>query len=166
MLDVYVTRDQSRVFVIDFNPFAPRTDPLLFSYPELHDLFLSASSASAPPSLETLTSPTPVSSTPAPPVSARGPDEPPPPPAAALVPELRVVTPSSNPAAQSAVPRYAHNRYPKDVVDMSEGQSVAEFAKEWMTRVGEAAGLAPGQGVEGGSDAAASKKKEKERVGR
>ncbi|GAA5984114.1 hypothetical protein JCM10908_006056 [Rhodotorula pacifica] len=138
ILDVYITRDRSRVFVIDFNPFAARTDPLLFSYPELHDLFLSS-----------LPAPTSASST------ATEPHR----------PELRVVTPSSNPASQSAVPRYAHNRYPKDVVDMSEGQSIAEFAKEWMSKVGEAAGFGEG-GLAADGQSEDTEAGEKERVGR
>lgn len=122
VLDVYVTRDRSRVFVIDFNPFSPRTDPLLFSYPELHELFLAASSSSSsfdPPSSAPTSQP------------ARPP----------ALPTIRVVSPTMDPSAGSAVPRYAHNRYPKDVVDMSEGQSIAEFAKEWMSKVGDAAGF-------------------------
>ncbi|POY75119.1 hypothetical protein BMF94_1749 [Rhodotorula taiwanensis] len=125
VLDVYVTRDRSRVFVIDFNPFSPRTDPLLFSYPELHELFLAASTPSSsfdPPS------PAPTSQ------PARSP----------ALPTIRVVSPTMDPSAGSAVPRYAHNRYPKDVVDMSEGQSIAEFAKEWMSKVGDAAGFGEG----------------------
>ncbi|KWU47261.1 D123-domain-containing protein, partial [Rhodotorula sp. JG-1b] len=109
VLDVYITRDQSRVFVIDFNPYGPRTDPLLFSYPELHHLFLLASAPSSASSTDATSTTT----------------------TETAQPELRVVTPAINPAAQSAVPRYAHNRYPKDVVDMSEGQSIAEFAKQW-----------------------------------
>jgi hypothetical protein len=34
----------SRGHIIDFNPYAPRTDPLLFSYEELHDLYLAGES--------------------------------------------------------------------------------------------------------------------------
>ncbi|KAJ6508862.1 D123-domain-containing protein [Mycena sanguinolenta] len=33
--DLLLTRDLSRGHIIDFNPYAPRTDPLLFSYDEL-----------------------------------------------------------------------------------------------------------------------------------
>ncbi|TNY18550.1 D123-domain-containing protein [Rhodotorula diobovata] len=114
VLDVYLTRDASRVFVVDLNPFAPRTDPLLFSYEALLSLSLSQS---APPS----SSPSSPSS------SSPG----------ATLPELRLITSESQGA--STLPRYSHNRYPKDVVDLSEGQSVAEFAREWAGRVAEAA---------------------------
>jgi hypothetical protein len=33
--DILLTRDLSRGHLIDFNPYAPRTDPLLFTYEEL-----------------------------------------------------------------------------------------------------------------------------------
>ena len=35
MFDILLTRDLSRFHVVDFNPYAPRTDPLLFTYDEL-----------------------------------------------------------------------------------------------------------------------------------
>lgn len=35
VFDVLMTRDLSRGHVLDFNPYAPRTDPLLFTYGEL-----------------------------------------------------------------------------------------------------------------------------------
>jgi hypothetical protein len=43
-LDVLLTRDLSRFHILDFNPYAPRTDALLFTYDELATL----SSALAP----------------------------------------------------------------------------------------------------------------------
>lgn len=36
--DLLLTRDLSRGHIIDFNPYAPKTDPLLFSYDELLEL--------------------------------------------------------------------------------------------------------------------------------
>jgi hypothetical protein len=36
--DILLTRDLSRAHVLDFNPYAARTDPLLFTYDELHAL--------------------------------------------------------------------------------------------------------------------------------
>ncbi|KAG9315670.1 putative cytoplasmic protein [Chiua virens] len=38
IFDLLLTRDLSRAYVLDFNPYAPRTDPLLFAYEDLHDL--------------------------------------------------------------------------------------------------------------------------------
>ncbi|BGP25057.1 hypothetical protein JCM10295v2_003977 [Rhodotorula toruloides] len=96
IFDLYLTRDSSRLFLIDLNPFSPRTDTLLFPPSSL--LTLHQSSPLAPP-------------------------------------ELRVVESEKG----QGMPRYAHNRYPRDVVELSEGQSVAEFAREWAGRVAEAA---------------------------
>ena len=36
--DLLLTRDLSRAHIVDFNPYAPRTDALLFTYEELHAL--------------------------------------------------------------------------------------------------------------------------------
>jgi hypothetical protein len=52
-LDVLLTRNLSRFHILDFNPYAPRTDALLFTYDELATL--SASAASAPTSTPTPT---------------------------------------------------------------------------------------------------------------
>jgi hypothetical protein len=49
---VLLTRDLTRFHIIDFNPYAPRTDALLFTYDELATLFVAAT--------------TPLSSSPAP----------------------------------------------------------------------------------------------------
>ncbi|KDQ62388.1 hypothetical protein JAAARDRAFT_458771 [Jaapia argillacea MUCL 33604] len=38
VFDVLLTRDLSNAHILDFNPFAPRTDPLLFTYEELLSL--------------------------------------------------------------------------------------------------------------------------------
>ncbi|KAI0247143.1 cytoplasmic protein [Lactifluus subvellereus] len=47
-LDVLLTRDLSRFHILDFNPYAPRTDALLFTYDELATLSASATSAATP----------------------------------------------------------------------------------------------------------------------
>jgi hypothetical protein len=50
---VLFTRDLTRFHIIDFNPYAPRTDALLFTYEELASLFDAAAttpmSSSSPP---------------------------------------------------------------------------------------------------------------------
>ncbi|KAI9443105.1 cytoplasmic protein [Lactarius indigo] len=45
--DVLLTRDLTRFHIIDFNPYAPRTDALLFTYAEL--AVLSSAAATTPP---------------------------------------------------------------------------------------------------------------------
>lgn len=37
-VDLLLTRDLARAHVVDFNPYAPRTDSLLFTYSELLNL--------------------------------------------------------------------------------------------------------------------------------
>ncbi|CAL1695946.1 unnamed protein product [Somion occarium] len=44
--DFLLTRDLSRGHILDFGPYAPRTDPLLFTYDELFDLAKQATSDS------------------------------------------------------------------------------------------------------------------------
>ncbi|TFK40581.1 D123-domain-containing protein, partial [Crucibulum laeve] len=39
--DFLLTRDLSRGHILDFNPYSPKTDPLLFTYEELRDLLTS-----------------------------------------------------------------------------------------------------------------------------
>ena len=48
-LDVLLTRDLTRFHIIDFNPYAPRTDSLLFTYEELATLFAAATTTSSLP---------------------------------------------------------------------------------------------------------------------
>jgi len=45
--DVLLTRDLMRFHIIDFNPYAPRTDALLFTYDELAALFAAATASSS-----------------------------------------------------------------------------------------------------------------------
>lgn len=58
VFDFLLTRDLSRGHIIDFNPYAPRTDPLLFSYEDLHDLLLARGDDYSPqPELRVVDSP-------------------------------------------------------------------------------------------------------------
>lgn len=51
--DILLTRDLARMHILDFNPYAPRTDSLLFTYEDLH-LPLSAPSTGARPQLRVI----------------------------------------------------------------------------------------------------------------
>lgn len=131
-MDVYLTRDQSRTFIIDFNPFSPSTDPLLFSYPELSSLLSSNASSSTTTTIR--------------------------------IPILRVV---ESETSAGTLPRFSHNRYPKDVVELSEGQSVAEFAKVWGEKLKDAAvGGNEGHGESKGTEEGRRRDKGEEIVGR
>ncbi|GAA5999825.1 hypothetical protein JCM10207_005928 [Rhodosporidiobolus poonsookiae] len=129
--DIYFTRDNSRIFLIDINPYSPSTDALLFDYANLAALFHSSSASSSAPS------------------SSSSPST--------DLPVFRLIT--SELQSARSMPRFSHNRYPKDVVELSEGQSVAEFAKEWMGKVAEAA-------VSTVPDQAPTQEQRGERVGR
>lgn len=50
VFDILLTRDFTRAHIIDFNPYAPRTDPLLFTYEELKDIYSAALLSSSPAS--------------------------------------------------------------------------------------------------------------------
>lgn len=45
--------------------------------------------------------------------------------------------PSEVAASQSA-PRFSHNRMPRDVVELSDGASIAEFARNYASALGDA----------------------------
>ncbi|EPT05118.1 hypothetical protein FOMPIDRAFT_1027341 [Fomitopsis schrenkii] len=58
IFDFLLTRDLSQGHIIDFNPYTPRTDPLLFTYEDLHDLLLARSDDHCPqPELRVVDSP-------------------------------------------------------------------------------------------------------------
>ena len=100
-----LTRDLTRFHIIDFNPYAPRTDALLFTYDELATLFAAATASSAPPS------------------------------SSAELPTLRVVDSPAHPAAAHNAPQHQHNMVPLEALTLSEGRSVEEFAAAWMDHV-------------------------------
>ncbi|KAJ7095917.1 D123-domain-containing protein [Mycena belliarum] len=54
--DILLTRDLSRGHILDFNPYAPRTDALLFSYESLHALSLTPDSKIEKPELRVIDS--------------------------------------------------------------------------------------------------------------
>lgn len=37
--------------------------------------------------------------------------------------------------SSQTMPVFSHNRYPKDVVELSDGASIADFAKEWAKKL-------------------------------
>lgn len=91
VFDVYLTRNLDRCFLMDLNPWLPRTDTLLWSWDELHAL------------------------------------------QGAAEPRLRLLT-SATQATQS-LPTYSAHMVPADVVQMSQGQHIAEFAQEWAAQL-------------------------------
>jgi hypothetical protein len=108
--DVYIPPPHDRVWVVDFNPWAQRTDPLLFSW------------------LELLTLPEPAD-----PVAYSTdeseedevlPD--------LFVPEFRLVKRDDPEAYNFTTAQYSAHKLPKDVVDASSGEgNLREFAMQW-----------------------------------
>ncbi|KAI9496185.1 D123-domain-containing protein [Zychaea mexicana] len=98
VMDVYVERERRKVWIVDFNPFTPATDGLLFEWSELAQLNFDASSQTDNQE-----------------------------------PEFRIIR--SEAEANTHVcngPRFATNMIPRDVIDLSDGRTVAEFAEEFQ----------------------------------
>ena len=45
-MDIYLSIDLDDVVLVDFNPYRPTTDPLLFDYPDLLDILETSQTAS------------------------------------------------------------------------------------------------------------------------
>ena len=105
--DVYLTRTLTSLHIIDFNPYLPRTDPLLFTYEELLALLLArTTSLSISDTLD---------------VDAR--------------PELRVITSRTHPAANRNAPAHQHNMVPIEALQISSGRDIEQFADAWREEV-------------------------------
>ncbi|KAI0632002.1 D123-domain-containing protein [Trametes polyzona] len=105
--DFLLTRDLSRGHIVDFNPYLPRTDPLLFTYDELHDLLLARVRPDAHDGA----------------------------PARPGRPALRVVDSPAHPAAARNAPAHQHNMVPIEALAMSSGRDVADFADAWQQEI-------------------------------
>lgn len=106
VFDLLLTRDLSRGHILDFNPYAPRTDPLLFSYEELHALFIRAVCEPSNGRTTNLD-----------------------------LPELRAVDSPMHPAATRNAPAHQHNMVPIEALNLSEGKSITEFSEIWRDEV-------------------------------
>ncbi|KAI7884677.1 D123-domain-containing protein [Lichtheimia hyalospora FSU 10163] len=91
VMDVYVDRPRHKVWLVDFNPFSPTTDGLLYDWNELIEF------DPLNPEFE---------------------------------PEFRIIESVVESRVCNA-PRFATNMVPKDVIDLSDGRTVAEFAEEF-----------------------------------
>lgn len=136
--DVYLPEPHDRVRLIDINPWAPRTDPLLFSWLELLTLKIPGPYLGVPDS----------SSTPSIPASASDGDtsddaieEVP------LKPEFRIVHKDDPEAYNFGTVPYGAHKLPKEVVDASSagGGAMRELMEQWER-------LMRGEGVEESDD--------------
>lgn len=118
--DVYIPPPHDRVWLIDINPWAPRTDPLLFSWLEL----LTMAEPSAPSSVEQKKADQDV--------EERSDDEY---EETVYEPEFRLVGRDDPEAYQFSSTKYSAHKLPKDVVDASLGTGgsggMEEMMREW-----------------------------------
>lgn len=110
MFDLYLG-ENAEPTLIDFQPYRASTDPLLFSYSELQQLLQQARAQRTN--------------------SAGDPVEPSSGGAPARLPVLRVVDSAAHPAASRAAPTFSTNMMPLEMLQMSEGRTLAEFAQAW-----------------------------------
>ncbi|KAH7873161.1 D123-domain-containing protein [Lentinula edodes] len=107
VLDLLLTRDLSSAHIVDFNPYAPRTDPLLFSYEELRDI---VNEDRATDTLAQLTAP---------------------------LPHFRVIDSPSHPAASCKSPANQHNMVPFEALSLSNGRDIEDFKELWEKSIKE-----------------------------
>ncbi|CZT19835.1 related to Cell division cycle protein 123 [Ramularia collo-cygni] len=145
VFDVYIPQPFNRVWLVDVNPWAPRTDPLLFSWMELLD-------KEAPPEpeepeeipegafarvyigrpgiMESHTPASPQESMNTPSESGSEEEEL---DEEIFLPELRLVRKNDPEAYNFSHTQYSAHKLPKDVVDASQsGEGLREFARDWQ----------------------------------
>lgn len=144
VFDCYVPNPYNRVWLIDINPWAPRTDPILFSWQEVlgmrvpendpRDLVDDIVRLSLRPSGELNGASGAADSTADDDGSTddecsdEEADE------ELHLPPLRLVLKSDPEAHAFSTPQYSAHKLPRDVVEASQsGEGLREFAKEWET---------------------------------
>lgn len=112
VFDVYIPPPHQRVWLIDINPWAPRTDPLLFSWMEILELSPDnderGNSTQSDDELDENTE-------------------------LIFIPEFRLVKRDDPEAYSFSTPQYSAHKLPKDVVDASGGgeSGLREFMGQW-----------------------------------
>lgn len=109
VFDVYIPPPHERVWLVDVNPWAPRTDPLLFSWLELLTMTVPDDSQIAEEEGEEA-------------------DE------EIFTPEFRLVKKNDPEAYSFASPQYSAHKMPLEVVNAASGTSggLADFASQWQ----------------------------------
>jgi D123 len=120
VFDVYIPPPHNRVWLIDINPWAPRTDPLLFSWLELLTM--------PDPSATSNANGTRVEADAEESITEDEEED-------LLKPEFRLVERDDPEAYQFSSTKYSAHKLPKDVVDASTGVGgsggIEEMMKEW-----------------------------------
>ncbi|KAF2161049.1 hypothetical protein M409DRAFT_59566 [Zasmidium cellare ATCC 36951] len=142
--DVYIPQPFNRVWLVDFNPWAPRTDPLLFSWMEILDMpepaepssnefgeeeFVRLSLNARAGGMEEGISNEEEDEDP----EDTSDDEEEEADEELWLPELRLVLKTDPEAYNFSTQRYSAHKLPKDVVDASQsGEGLREFARDWQ----------------------------------
>lgn len=116
VFDVYVPSPQKRVWLIDINPWAPRTDPLLFSWLEILDMRIEVQDHdTSQDDISQVEAETDVVEE------------------YISNPEFRLVKRNDPEAYSFSTPQYSAHKLPKDVVDASSdgGSGLREFMGRW-----------------------------------
>ncbi|PBP22785.1 putative cell division cycle protein [Diplocarpon rosae] len=122
--DIYLPAPYDKVRLVDINPWAPRTDPLLFSWLELLTMPLPKPLLGIPES-----DPTPIAQSSEEDTTTEDEDV----EEVSWKPEFRLVR-QNDPEAYSFVsPQYSAHKLPRDVVDASLGgeRAMRDFADNW-----------------------------------
>ncbi|KAL8750258.1 MAG: hypothetical protein Q9199_007186 [Rusavskia elegans] len=124
VFDVYIPPPHQRVWLIDINPWAPRTDPLIFSWMEILEMTGPTASSSSPKSNGVMNGGDAHHDVPEDEES----DE-----EDIFTPEFRLVNRDDPEAYAFNTPRYSAHKMPKDVVDASGGgeAGLREFMGRW-----------------------------------
>ncbi|KAL9575863.1 MAG: hypothetical protein Q9212_007622, partial [Teloschistes hypoglaucus] len=130
VVDVYVPPPHRRVWLIDMNPWAPRTDPLLYSWVEILTAPTPPAPAPAPaPPTQTTEEEEEYSNTEDPEDPEEEEEEELP-----WQPEFRLVQRDDPEAYNFATPQYSAHKLPKDVVDAAAGGEWEAGLREFMGR--------------------------------
>lgn len=144
--DAYISRDMSRVFLIDVNPFLERTDALLWTWSEVEDIAERWSRGEEDSDDEAdedddsddqtvmrifTDGREPIL------IRPNGQEDHPRQALGFLLPHLRTIT--SRAQTTQSFPTYSRNMVPSDVVGAAEGNNIAEFAREWNHKIAQVA---------------------------
>ena len=127
VFDVYIPPPHQRVWLIDINPWAPRTDPLIFSWLEILEMpGPPAASGSSPESHGIMNGDSHRDVT-------KGEENDEDDGQDIFTPEFRLVNRDDPEAYAFNTPRYSAHKMPKDVVDASGGgeAGLREFMGRW-----------------------------------
>jgi hypothetical protein len=111
IFDIVLNDSNTSCRLIDFNPYYPSSDPLLFTYEELHQILLKAR-----------TPPAPIGSG----SNSTGEGS-----RLGRLPIIKVIDSASHPGANRGMPAFGTNMLPVEIVEMSQGRGVGEFKAAW-----------------------------------